>query len=373
MEWNPGKGEMMEAQTPDERRDALVERLFEAVLGMNDLHMVYVGDRLGYYRAVVDSGSLTSSELAAATATHERYAREWLEQQSVTGILEVEDPSLEAEARRYRLPDGHTEVLTERDSLNYLAPFARMMAGIVRPLPEVIEAFRTGGGIPYARYDADFCEGQGEMNRVQFINLLGSEWLPSVPEVHARLLADPPARVADIACGTGWSSIALANAYPGVSVDGLDLDGYSIELARRNLAGTGLEDRVTFETRDAADPRLSGEYDLATVFEAVHDMPRPVEVLRAVRGLLNEEGSAIIADERVADKFDAPGDEVERLMYGWSVLHCLPVGMAEQPSAATGTVMRSATLRRYAEEGGFTRVEVLPIDNDFWQFYRLIP
>jgi hypothetical protein len=105
----------------------------------------------------------------------------------------------------------------------------------------------------------------------------------------------------------------------------------------------------------------------------VHDMPRPVEVLRAVRGLLNEEGSAIIADERVADKFDAPGDEVERLMYGWSVLHCLPVGMAEQPSAATGTVMRSATLRRYAEEGGFTRVEVLPIDNDFWQFYRLIP
>lgn len=193
----------MEVQTSDERRDALVERLFEAVLGMNDLHMVYLGDRLGFYRALVDSGPLTPSGLAAATATNERYTREWLEQQAVTGILEVEDSSLEASARRYSLPEGHAEVLTERGSLNYLAPFARMMAGIVRPLPEVIEAFRTGGGVPYARYDADFCEGQGDMNRVQFINLLGSEWLPSVPDVHARLLADPPARVADIACGTG--------------------------------------------------------------------------------------------------------------------------------------------------------------------------
>jgi len=110
----------------------------------------------------------------------------------VTGILEVEDPA--AEARRYRIPDGHEEVLTERDNLNYLAPFARMMVGIVRPLPAVMEAFRSGGGVPYAEYDADFCEGQAEMNRVQFINLLGSEWLPAVPDVHARLLEDPPAR-----------------------------------------------------------------------------------------------------------------------------------------------------------------------------------
>jgi ubiquinone/menaquinone biosynthesis C-methylase UbiE len=247
------------------------------------------------------------------------------------------------------------------------------MVGIVRPIPAVLEAFRSGGGVPYAAFDADFCEGQGEMNRAQFVNLLGSEWLPAVPEVHARLGDDPPARVADVACGTGWSSLALAAAYPKVRVDGFDLDGYSIELARRNLAGTDLADRVSFEVRDAADPVSQGGYDLVTVFEAIHDMSAPVDALRAMRGLLVEGGSVIVADERVADSFTAPGDEVERLMYGWSVLHCLPVGMAEQPSAATGTAMRPDTLREYARAAGFRDVEVLPIENDFWRFYRLRP
>ena len=361
------------ARDVDGRRDELVERLFGAVLSMNDLYMVYIGERLGFYRALVEIGPATPAELSAAAGTHERYTREWLEQQAVTGILEVEDPGEGATARRYRLSEGHEEVLTGRDSLNYLAPFARMMVGIVRPVPAVLEAFRSGGGVPYAAFDADFCEGQGEMNRAQFVNLLGSEWLPAVPEVHARLGDDPPARVADVACGTGWSSLALAAAYPKVRVDGFDLDGYSIELARRNLAGTDLADRVSFEVRDAADPVSQGGYDLVTVFEAIHDMSAPVEALRAMRGLLVEGGSVIVADERVADSFTAPGDEVERLMYGWSVLHCLPVGMAEQPSAATGTAMRPDTLREYALAAGFRDVEVLPIENDFWRFYRLRP
>lgn len=360
-------------QTPEQKRNALVERLFEAVLGMNDLYLVYIGDRLGFYQKLADTGGATSAELAANTGTHERYVREWLEQQAVTGILEVDDPGSEAGARRYRIPNGHEEVLTERDSLDYLAPFARMMVGMMRPLPDVLEAFRSGGGVPYARYDADFCEGQAEMNRVQFVNLLGSEWLPAVPDVHARLGEDPPARVADVACGAGWSTIALAGSYPKVRVDGFDLDEYSIELAQRNLAGTGLEDRVRFEVRDVADPAMAGGYDLVTVFEAIHDMARPVEALRTIRGLLAEGGTVMVADERVAEKFAAPGDEVERLMYGWSVLHCLPVGMAEQPSAATGTAMRPETLRRYAAEAGFRDVEVLPIENDFWRFYRLTP
>lgn len=357
-----------------QRRDALVERLFQAVLGFNDLSMVYIGDRLGLYRTLADIGDgATSAELATRTGTHERYVREWLEQQAVTGILEVDDPGSKAEARCYRMPNGHGEVLTERDSLDYLAPFARMMVGIVRPMPAVMAAFRSGGGVPYAEYDADFCEGQAEMNRVQFVNLLGSKWLPAVPDVHARLGEDPPARVADVACGAGWSTIALASAYPKIRVDGFDLDEYSIELAERNLAGTGLEDRVRFEMRDVADPAMVGVYNLVTVFEAIHDMARPVEALRTMRELLAEGGTVIVADERVAESFTAPGDEVERLMYGWSVLHCLPVGMADQPSAATGTAMRPGTLREYTLAAGFRDTEILPIENDFWRFYRLRP
>lgn len=130
---------------------------------------------------------------------------------------------------------------------------------------------------------------------------------------------------------------------------------------------------MSFAVRDAADPELEAGYDLVTVFEAIHDLSRPVEVLSAIRALVAPGGCVIVADERVAETFTAPGDEIERLMYGYSVVHCLPVGMAEQPSAATGTAMRPDTLSAYALAAGYTDLDVLPIENDFWRFYRLNP
>jgi SAM-dependent methyltransferase len=343
------------------RRDALVERLFNATLGAFDLFAVYLGDRLGLYRALASRGPMTCEELAAACGIDERYAREWLEQQAVTGVLEVSDG-------RFSLPAGHDEALIDEASLAFAAPFARFAAAVARPLPALVEAFRGGGGIPYADYGEDLCEAQASFTRPLFEQLLGSEWLPSVLDVDARLLSSPPARVADLACGAGLSSIAIARAYPRVLVDGVDLDPASIALARQNLAGSGVEDRVAFMLGDAATSRLSGRYDLVTVFEALHDMSDPVSVLAAARGLLAPGGCVIVADERVADSFSAPGDDVERLYYGFSVLHCLPVGM---PGAGTGAVMRVDTVRSYAREAGFAEVEVLPIDNDFWRFYRL--
>jgi SAM-dependent methyltransferase len=272
------------------------------------------------------------------------------------------------------LPNGHAEVLLDQDSLNYLAPVARFTMGLVRPLPELADAFRNGGGLPYAEYGADAREGQADANRPMFINLLGSEWLPAVPDVHKRLQeADPPARVADVGCGTGWSSISIARAYPKARVDGYDLDEPSIELARHNAEESGVADRVTFHLRDASDPTLEGRYDLATAFECIHDMGRPVQALRTMRRMVGEGGAVIVADERVSDSFHVPGDDTDRLMYGWSVLFCLPTGLADEPSVGTGTVMRQRTLRRYAEEAGYRGVEVLPIENDLWRFYRLLP
>jgi 2-polyprenyl-3-methyl-5-hydroxy-6-metoxy-1,4-benzoquinol methylase len=174
--------------------------------------------------------------------------------------------------------------------------------------------------------------------------------------------------------GGGWSAISLARAYPKIRVDGLDLDPSSIELARANLAATEVAaDRVTFSVRDAADPGLAGQYDLATIFEAVHDFAQPVAVLRAVRGLLAPGGSLLVADEKVAERFTAPGDEVERFMYGFSFLLCLPNSLAEQESVGTGTVLRPEVLRRFATQAGYSRVDVLPIEADFWRFYRLVP
>ena len=338
-----------------------------------DLYGVYLGDRLNLYRTLAEAGPLTSSGLADKAGIHERYAREWLEQQAATGILDVDDVEAGELDRRYTLPAGHDEALLDETSLNYAGPFGRFIVAVGSPIDELLAAFRSGDGVPYEAYGADLYEGQEAFTRPMFESLLGSEWFPAVTEVHGRLLADPPARVADVACGCGWSSIAIARAYPLVRVDGIDLDTASIGKARRNVVGTGVEERVAFHERDAADPAMVGQYELVTIFEALHDMSRPVDVLAALRGMLVDGGCVIVGDERTEDSFSAPGSDLERLYYGFSILHCLPVGMVGDDPAGTGTVMRTATVRRYADDAGFGGFEVLPIENDFWRFYRLTP
>lgn len=359
------------SETGDARRDALVERLFMAAVGAWDVFAVYIGDRLGLYRVLAERGPLTSAELAQAVGLHERYVREWLEQQAASEILELQDAGADAAQRRYSLPLGHDEALVDDSSLNCIAPLGQLVVACARPIDAVLDAFRTGDGVPYADYGADLHEGQARFTRPMFDRLLTSEWLPAVPGVHERLLADPPARVADVACGEGRSSLAIARGYPKVRVDGIDNDAASIEAARRHLDGSGLEERVEFQLRDAAAEELAGACDLVYIHEALHDMSYPVEVLAACRRLLADNGSLLIADERVPDTFEPPGDEIERFYYGFSILHCLPVGMVGENAAGTGTVMRAATVRDYAAQAGFSRFEILPIENDFYRFYLM--
>ncbi len=364
---------MTTASSADARRDELVERLFGSALGAMDLLCVYLGDRLGMYRALADAGPSTSAELASAAGVNERYAREWLEQQAMTGILDAVDPDASDAERRYAVPAGHDEVLLDADSLNHMAPMAQLVVACALPIHAVLEAFGTGDGVPYADYGADLHEGQARFTQPLFDNLLATDWLPAVPTIHDRLNGDPPARVADVACGLGRSSIAIARGYPKVTVDGIDLDQASIARAQQLLPASGVEDRVAFHCRDAADPELSGRYDLVTIFEALHDMSYPVDVLRTARALLSDGGRVLVADEKTAERFALDAGDVERLYYGFSVLHCLPVGMVGENAAGTGTVMREDTVRGYAEQAGFAECEVAPIENDFWRFYLLTP
>lgn len=354
-----------------ENRDALAAKLLTATHGTWDIFTVYIGDRLGLYQALAEIEPATSGELAAATATAERYVREWLEQQTVAGILECENPAAAPAERRFALPAGHSEVLTERDNPHYLAPLAQITVGAITPIHAVLEAFRTGGGVPYEEYGADLREGQAGMNRNLFLQQLGGEYLPAIPEIDRRLKAEPAARVADIGCGVGWSSIGIATAYPAIAVDGFDLDEASVVEARANVRAAGLEDRVDIQWRDAGDPSLAGQYDLVTAFECIHDMSDPITVLATMRRLTAPGGSVLIMDERVGETFTAEQDDIERFMYGFSVLHCLPVGMADQPSVGTGTVMRPPTLRRYVRAAGFADLEILPLESFFFNFYRL--
>jgi SAM-dependent methyltransferase len=364
---------MSTTEIPPRQRSAegLAERLFGAIIGTFDLAVIHIGDRLGLYRALADGGPQTSAQLAARAGVDERYAREWLEHQAVADILAVDDVDAPAARRRYALPDEYRESLLDPDSPLTVVPMARITIGALSPIERMIEAFRTGAGVPYADYGADAREGIAGFNRPMFVNELAQRWFPAIPEVESRLRATPPARVADIACGSGWSSVAIARGYPSARVDGFDVDAPSVEDARALAAAEGLDDRIRFFVHDASDPGLTGTYDLVTIFEALHDMARPVEALRTARGLLAEGGSVIVADEKVSERFAAPGDELERLNYGFSVLHCLAVGREDEHSAGTGTVMRPHTVDEYARAAGFAGAEVLPIEHDFWRFYRM--
>jgi 2-polyprenyl-3-methyl-5-hydroxy-6-metoxy-1,4-benzoquinol methylase len=238
-------------------------------------------------------------------------------------------------------------------------------------MPDLVAAFRSGGLVPWSAYGRDMVEAQGDFNRPWLIGSLGTEYLPSIPDLHARLSGDPGARVADVACGVGWAAISLALAYPHITVDGFDLDEPSIEIASKNAEEAGVADRVRFEARDGADPEFGGRYDLAIVVEAIHDLSQPVAVLRGIRKLLKPGGTLIVADERTEDTFTAPASETERLFYAYSVLCCLPSAMEDHASAGTGTVMRKTTFEGYAKDAGFDEFSVLPIEHDFLRFYRL--
>ena len=353
--------------TPPQTPDQLVERLFGATLGALELLSVYLGWRLDLYRVLAQEGH-SAPELADRAGIDRRYAREWLEQQATAGFLTVDDVDLDADARRYGLPPEHAEVLVDPESLAHVAPFAAMVVGLADALPEVVAAYRTGAGVPYTRFGADFRDGQGAINRPVYHHDLAG-WIAALPDVDARLRAMPSACIADLGCGQGWSTIALARAYPGCEVVGVDSDEASIADAAERARAAGVD--VSFVSRDAG--LLDGTVDLVCMFEALHDLAKPVEVLRAARRALAPGGALLVVDERVAATFTAPGDEVERLMYGWSVLHCLPASRAETPSAALGTVLRAATVERLAADAGFANLEVLDVENDFFRFYRLNP
>jgi 2-polyprenyl-3-methyl-5-hydroxy-6-metoxy-1,4-benzoquinol methylase len=258
------------------------------------------------------------------------------------------------------------------DSLNYLVPIVWAIPGLASTLPALFDAYRGGGGVPYRDYGAEFRNSIASSNRPMFKNQLGRDWIPAMADVDHRLRADPPAKVADVGCGTGWSSIAIAQAYPKVRVDGSDIDEPSIRTARENATKAGVHHRVGFEVRDAGAPGKAASYQLVTAFETIHDMSDPVAALAAMRSLVAPGGAVLVADERVAEAFSAPGEDLERFNYGWSVLHCLPVGRVDPPALGTGTVMRPETLRRYAREAGFSGVSILPIEHDSWRFYRLL-
>lgn len=344
------------------RRDAFVERMGASTLGAFDLAAVYLGVKLGLYQALADDGPMTAAELAKRTGTNERMIREWLEQQGATELLDAER---DGDGWRFTLPPEHAAPLLDPDALDGVAGGVRGLVAELAQLPRLVEAYRTGTGIPYEDYGPDEWEGRAMSSKAQYLDAVPG-WVAALPvELRERLAADG-ARVLDLGCGTGWSSIALSRSLPAVRVDGVDLNAESIEIARRLAAGT----RVGFEVRDAAELAGAG-YDLVTMFLMLHDLARPVEVLRAAREA--SAGAVLVADLAASEEYAGPAGLLDRNFYGYSLIHCLPATMAESGSAAIGTVIRPSTVRALAADAGFGDVAILPVDHDVFRLYLLRP
>lgn len=350
--------------------EEFVGRLFDAALKGTELVSIYLGDRLGLYRALHTGGPATAPDFARRVGVDARHVREWLEQQAVAGMLAVDDVSLDPDRRLFTLPPEHAEALVDPESPASIMPVIAGAVIVAQKVERLVEAMRSGDGLGWDDYGSETVDMQGDFNRPWLVGQLAQEILPSIADVHATLSGAAP-RVLDVACGVGWSSIAIAKGYPRASVYGVEPSAVSVERARGFAAERGVSDRVTFAKMDARRLPATADFDMAIIIEAVHDMSDPVGVLSAIRGALKPGASLLVADERVGEAFTAPSDEIERLMYAYSVLMCLPNGMAEKPTAATGTVMRPATLKRYASEAGFQNFEVLDIDLPTLRFYRL--
>lgn len=344
--------------------EVFADRVFASALGAIDIYSIHIGTELGFYKELRDRGSMTPIDLASVTGVAKRYVKEWLEQQAVSGIL-VADQS--GDTVVFNLPAEHAEVLA--DDLNglYLAPLARMLTTSGEKMNLLLDAYRSGRGVSWDDFGQAMRESQADMNRPFFLNDL-ADVVSGFPAVHERM-GEMGARVADVGCGAGWSTIALAKAYPDASFTGFDIDVPSIDMAIANAAEEGLADRVSFTTSDLTE--VDESFDVAFAFECIHDMAQPVPVLAAMRQMVGSEGVVVIMDEAVGEEFTGEGDDIEKLMYGFSLLICLPDGLSSQPSVGTGTVMRPTTLRSYAEQAGFANSVPLG-EAGFFRFYQLM-
>jgi SAM-dependent methyltransferase len=324
---------------------AFVFRAVDEVGATLNAALVVMGDRLGYYRSLADSGPTTAVELAERTGTSEHYAREWLNAQAAGGVVNYADG-------RYTLPAEHAVALTDEDSPAFLPGFYQIALGTVHHAPETIEAARSGAGIGWHEHNVDVHVGCERFFRPGYNANLVPAWLPALDGVVEKL--ERGATVADVGCGHGSSTVLMAQAFPNSTFIGSDYHPGSIEIARARAAEAGVGDRVRFEVAPATS--YSGtSYDLVTTFDALHDMGDPVGAARHIRETLAEDGTWMVVEPMAGDRVEDNLNPVGRAYYGFSTLLCTPGSLSQDVGLALGTQAGPARIRDVTAAGGFTR------------------
>ncbi len=338
------------AEQPALDMDALMAFVFRAVdeVGATlNAALVVMGDKLGLYRALAAGGPLTPGELAAETATAERYVREWLNAQAAGGYV-----AYDAETGRYELPPEQAVALTDESSPAYLPGFFPLALGSVHDSPRITDAVRSGDGVGWHEHVHDVHEGCERFFRPGYNAHLVEAWLPALDGVVTKL--ERGARVADVGCGHGASTILMAQSFPASSFVGSDYHAGSVETARARATEAGVSDRVAFEVASAA--AHPGEaYDLVTMFDCLHDMGDPVGAASHVRSLLADDGTWLIVEPAAGDAVEDNLNPVGRAYYGFSTLLCTPASLSQEVGLALGAQAGEARIREVVEAGGFTR------------------
>jgi SAM-dependent methyltransferase len=310
--------------------------------------LILVGDKLGIYKAMAGSGPMTSEEIAAKTKTHERYVREWLAAQSAGGLITY-DPV----TKRYTLPPEQALALADENSPVFLPGFFEIVSACIKDEPKVTEAFRTGKGLGWHEHDHCLFAGTERFFRPNYRAHLIAEWIPALGDVENKLKAG--AKVADVGCGLGTSTILMAQAYPKSTFVGFDYHPASIQMARDAAAKAGVSDRVKFEVASAKE--FPGEgYQLVAFFDCLHDMGDPEGAARHVRQTLDPGGAWMIVEPFANDKLEDNLNPIGRVFYAASTMLCTPASLSQEVGLGLGAQAGEARLSKILMNAGFTHV-----------------
>jgi SAM-dependent methyltransferase len=310
--------------------------------------LMMIGEKLGLYKAMAGAGPLTSAEVAERSGAAERYVREWLRNQAAGGYVTY-DPQTD----RYTLPNEHALALADEDSPFYILGVYDSIASLYADEDTITEAFRSGEGMGWHEHDHRLFRGTERFFRPGYRAHLVGEWIPALDGVQEKL--ERGAKVADVGCGHGASTVIMAQAFPNSEFFGFDYHAPSIERAHEAAKEAGVDDRTTFAT-DAAKEYPGHGYDLVCVFDCLHDMGDPVGASRHVLETLDSDGTWMIVEPFANDRVEENLNPVGRVFYGASTVICTPASLAQEVGLALGAQAGEARLTEVLKQGGFTRV-----------------
>jgi SAM-dependent methyltransferase len=353
----------VEQQIDETKIEEFVGQAIGDFSGMMTVALCHVGDRLGLFKDLSENGPATAAELAERTDIDERYAAEWLRGLAAPGYLGYDD-----QTRRHQLSPEHALVLAVEGSPAFLGGGYQMFGGMLEPLDRIVRAFKEGGGARQDEYGAGWWAGMERFTNGWFENFLLQEWIPSMPDVKAKLEAG--CTYADVGCGSGRALVKLAREFPDSRFVGYDLFPAQVERARANIEAAGMDDLIRVEVADAGGG-LPEEYDVISTYDVIHDAVDPLGLLKGIRKSLAPDGIYICLDINCADRHEDNQGPLAAMFYGFSVFYCMTTSLANGGAGLGTCGLPEAKARELCTEAGFSDVRRVPMENPFNNLYEV--